>query len=115
MLGLVSGIEALTSTVTGVGGTTTSSVRTASFPVGGAAPASTAGAPDFGQMLAQVASDALSSVKAGEQAAISGLHGKASVQQVVEAMMAAERSLQTAIAIRDKVTSAYLEISRMAI
>jgi flagellar hook-basal body complex protein FliE len=29
--------------------------------------------------------------------------------------MAAEQSLQTAIAIRDKAVSAYLEISRMAI
>ena len=115
MIGLVASIEALTSTVAGVGGTTTSSVRTASFPVGVAAPAASAAAGDFGQMLAQVASEAVNSLKAGEQAAISGLHGKASVQQVVEAMMSAERSLQTAIAIRDKVTSAYLEISRMAI
>ena len=37
------------------------------------------------------------------------------MQQVVEAVMAAEQTLQSAIAIRDKVVSAYLEISRMAI
>ena len=43
------------------------------------------------------------------------LQGKASVQQVVEAVMSAERQLQTAIAVRDKVVAAYLEISRMAI
>ena len=39
--------------------------------------------------------------------------GKASVQQVVEAVMSAEQTLQGAIAIRDKVVAAYLEISRM--
>jgi flagellar hook-basal body complex protein FliE len=111
MIGLVSGIEALTSAVAGPGGTTSTSSVRASFPVGGPAAAPS----DFGQMLAQVASEAVNSLKAGEQAAISGVQGKASVQQVVEALMSAERSLQTAIAVRDKVTSAYLEISRMAI
>ena len=54
-------------------------------------------------------------MKAGEKAAISGIQGKASVQQVVDAVMSAERSLQTAIAIRDKITGAYQDISRMAI
>jgi flagellar hook-basal body complex protein FliE len=34
---------------------------------------------------------------------------------VVEHVMSAEQSLQTAIAIRDKVVSAYQEISRMPI
>jgi flagellar hook-basal body complex protein FliE len=33
----------------------------------------------------------------------------------VESVMAAEQSLQTAVAIRDKVVAAYLEISRMTI
>ena len=37
------------------------------------------------------------------------------MQQVVEAVMSAEQTLQAAIAIRDKVVTAYLEISRMAI
>jgi len=34
---------------------------------------------------------------------------------VVEAVMSAEQSLQTAVAIRDKVVAAYQEIVRMAI
>ena len=37
------------------------------------------------------------------------------MQQVVEAVMAAESTLKTAIAIRDKVVNAYQEISRMTI
>jgi flagellar hook-basal body complex protein FliE len=48
-------------------------------------------------------------------ASIAGIQGKASTQQVVEAVMSAEQSLQTAVAIRDKVVAAYLELSRMAI
>ena len=43
------------------------------------------------------------------------MQGKAAVQEVVEAVMSAEQTLQSAIAIRDKVVAAYQEISRMAI
>lgn len=81
-------------------------------------PISGAGAPasaDFMDVLAQVSSSAVTDLRAGEAAAISGLKGKMSVQQVVEAVMSAEKSLQTALAVRDKVVNAYQEISRMAI
>lgn len=91
----------------------------AAGPVAGAlAPATAAAAPAgpaFGDVMAQVAAGMRDSLRAGEAAAISGIQGKASAQQVVEAVMSAEQSLQTAIAIRDKVVAAYLEISRMAI
>ena len=50
-----------------------------------------------------------------EAVSISGIKGMASTQEVVEKVMAAEQSLQAAIAVRDKVVSAYLEVSRMAI
>ena len=50
-----------------------------------------------------------------EAAALGGLQGKSSVQEVVQAVMSAEQSLQAALAIRDKVVAAYQEISRMAI
>ena len=80
----------------------------------GAAIAPGAGA-DFGDMMAQMATNAVDSMKAGEAASIAGIQSKASVQQVVQAVMTAEQSLQTAIAIRDKVVAAYQEITRMAI
>jgi len=70
---------------------------------------------DFATVLAEVSSNAITTLKAGEAAGLAGLEGKASVQQVVEAIMSAEQTLQTAIAIRDKVVSAYQEISRMAV
>jgi len=69
----------------------------------------------FLDTMAQVASSAVDTLKAGEASSIAGIQGKASVQQVAEAVMAAEQTLQTAIAIRDKVVAAYQEIARMAI
>jgi flagellar hook-basal body complex protein FliE len=76
------------------------------------------GAPqslDFTSVLAKAALSALDTLKAGEATAISGVQGKASVQQVAEHVMAAEHTLQTAIVVRDKVVAAYLELSRMQI
>lgn len=70
---------------------------------------------DFASVLASVDSSAVHKIKAGEAAAISALQGEASVQEVVQAVMVAEQTLQTAIAVRDKVVAAYQELSRMAI
>ncbi|ABD86660.1 flagellar hook-basal body complex protein FliE [Rhodopseudomonas palustris] len=76
-----------------------------------------AGAPTIGfdGVMEQVAADAIGTLKAGEAASISGMQGKVSAQRVVEAMMSAERTLQMAVAVRDKVVQAYQEVSRMAI
>lgn len=70
---------------------------------------------DFGAVLGQMTLEAISTLRVGEQTAIAGVRGQATTQQVVEAVMASEQTLQTGIAIRDKVVSAYLEISRMTI
>lgn len=100
-------------------GLDSSSISSATSSVTGASNASaassaTAGA-DFGSAMAQVAQDAMSSLKTAETTSIQGINGQASTQAVVDAVMGAERTLQTAVAIRDKVVSSYLEISRMAI
>jgi flagellar hook-basal body complex protein FliE len=81
---------------------------------GASAPATTGGA-DFGSVLAKVTTDAVDAVKGAESASISGIRGDASTQAVVDAVMGAERALQTAVVIRDKVVAAYQEIARMAI
>lgn len=70
---------------------------------------------DFGTLLGRMTLDAISTLKQGEQTAVAGVRGQATTQQVVEAVMASEQTLQASIAIRDKVVSAYLEISRMSI
>jgi flagellar hook-basal body complex protein FliE len=70
---------------------------------------------DFTAMLGDLMTNAAATVKHAEAASIAGIKGQASVQQVVEAVMSAEQNLQGAIAVRDKVVSAYLELSRMQI
>jgi flagellar hook-basal body complex protein FliE len=80
----------------------------------GAAATSAAGA-DFSQVLADVAASTVDTLRAGEAAAISGIGGTMSVQGVVAAVMSAEQALQTAIAVRDKLVTAYQEVSRMQI
>ncbi|RFC64085.1 flagellar hook-basal body protein FliE [Fulvimarina endophytica] len=80
-----------------------------------AKPQPVGGASDFSQVLSRVMVDAVDSVKSGEATSIQGVSGKASTQAVVEAVMGAERTLQTAVAVRDKAVAAYMELSRMQI
>ncbi len=98
------------SAITGLGSV---APNTSVGKVGATAPTS-AGA-DFGKVLSDMASGTVDALKAGENTAVSGITGGSSVQQVVTAMMSAEQALQTAIAVRDKLISAYQEISRMPI
>lgn len=76
-------------------------------------PGSTAG-PDFGDVFAQVGRT-IDDLKRAEATSISGIHGDAPAQEVVETVLHAEQSLQTAVAIRDKLVSAYQTLSQMAI
>ena len=69
----------------------------------------------FTDYFAKVSSDAINTIKQGESASIAGIQGKESVQNVVQAVMDAELTLQSAIAIRNKIVTAYQEVSRMAI
>ena len=79
-----------------------------------AGPQMTQGA-DFSAALSQAAADAMQTLKTAEATSLAGLDGKASAQKVVEAVLAAEQTLQTAIAVRDKLVNSYLELTRMAI
>lgn len=92
--------------------------------IGGAAGAASPASPptaassqttSFADTLADMAKDAVTTIKGGEATAMAGMQGKASLQQVVEAVMQAEQTLHTVVAVRDKVVGAYLEISRMQI
>ena len=70
---------------------------------------------DFSSMLSGMLMDTAATVKQAEATSLAGVQGTATIQQVAEAVLAAEMTLQGAIAVRDKVTAAYLELSRMAI
>ena len=70
---------------------------------------------DFASLLGRLANDTAVTVQQGEAAAIAGVQGNLPLQTVVEKVMAAERTLQAALAVRDKAVGAYQEISRMQI
>jgi flagellar hook-basal body complex protein FliE len=105
---MIDALSALTTTATGAARDLSAALSNAAAPV-------TGGFQDFGQVLAQMSGNAVNTLKTGEATAIEGLQGNAPVQDVVQAVMSAEQTLQTAIAIRDKVVAAYQEITRMAI
>jgi flagellar hook-basal body complex protein FliE len=69
----------------------------------------------FAEALSQAASKTVDTLQSAEQVSIQALKGDADTRQVVDAVMSAQQALQAAVAIRDKVVSAYLEISRMGI
>jgi flagellar hook-basal body complex protein FliE len=70
---------------------------------------------DFTSMLGKMFVQTSEALNKAEASSIGAIQGKVPLQQAVEAVMAADQSLQTAIAVRDKITNAYLELSRMAI
>ena len=74
-----------------------------------------AAAPRLRQPAAGRAEAARADLRASEAKAVEALTGKASLQDVVEAVTEAELSLQKMTAVRDRVISAYQEIMRMPI
>jgi len=80
----------------------------------GAAPAAT-GQSSFGNVLSQLAGSVSNKLEGAEAVSMKSMTGDVPTRDVVNAVMDAEQSLQTAIAIRDKIVQAYLEISRMPI
>jgi flagellar hook-basal body complex protein FliE len=99
----------------GVGGVQSIQSQALSWPAPKPQAQAGGGGADFGAILQDLAANTVETMKAGEAAAIEGIEGKMPVQQTVEAVLEAEKTFQTAVAIRDKIVSAYLEISRMQI
>lgn len=114
---MIDKIQAASSLLTkGVNGaSSTDKTENSIFGTAVGAAASTVVGPTFGAVLGNMATETIDTLKKGEGAAFAGIQGKASTREVVDAMLQAQQSLQTAIAVRDKVVSAYLEISKMQI
>jgi flagellar hook-basal body complex protein FliE len=70
---------------------------------------------DFGGLVQQAIRQAGQSAGAAETQALAVAGGQADIVDVVTAIAAAETQLQTVIAVRDQVISAYQEILRMPI
>lgn len=73
------------------------------------------GSTSFSSIMNGITTDMVKDLRAAESTSLDGIMGKASTREVVDAVMAADRSLQTATAFRDKIVSAYLEITKMPI
>lgn len=72
-------------------------------------------ATSFADAVGQTAGKMVGTLQNAEQLSIQAIKGEADTREVVDAVMSAQQALQTAVAIRDKIVSAYLEVSRMAI
>ncbi len=70
---------------------------------------------NFADVLKGVMGDTIQSSRSAESQIMAGLQGKADLVDVVTAISSAQASLQTVMAVRDQVLSAYQEIMRMQI
>ncbi|MCB9978972.1 MAG: flagellar hook-basal body complex protein FliE [Rhodospirillales bacterium] len=69
----------------------------------------------FKDFLSNSVQDATQTLRAGERASAQAVTGKAELADVVQAVSSAEITLQTIVAIRDRLIGAYQDIMRMPI
>ena len=70
---------------------------------------------NFSNFLSGAIKDSINSIKQGEQATTAQAMNKSNVVDVVHSMNAAELTLDTVVAVRDKVVAAYQSIMTMPI
>ncbi len=69
----------------------------------------------FSDFLQQKATDVLETIKTSEKTSAQAVTGEADLTDVVQAVTSAELTLQTVVAVRDRLIGAYQEIMRMPI
>jgi flagellar hook-basal body complex protein FliE len=80
-----------------------------------ASPAANVVGGNFSDFLSGAIKDSVSTMKAGEQMATQQVAGQANIVDVVNAVNSAEITLDTVVAVRDKVVQAYQSIMNMPI
>ena len=71
--------------------------------------------PSFGEVLKSSIEDSVEVLEAGEAAQARAVTGEANLQEVVGAITQAELTLETVVAVRDRLVSAYQELMRMQV
>lgn len=71
--------------------------------------------PSFGELVETGLRESIAVAKHGEKMSAAAVVGKADITDVVNAVSNAEVTLQTVVAVRDKVLTAYQDIMRMPI
>ena|SRR5215469_2239112 len=79
----------------------------------GTAAATSAGGANFSDFLSGAMQNAVQTMQTGEQMAAQQVAGQANIVDVVNAVNSAELTLDTVVAIRDKVIGAYQSIMQM--
>ena len=74
-----------------------------------------AGGVNFADMVKNAMNDTVHQSKVAETKMMAGAQGKADLVDVVTAVSSAQASLETVMAVRDQVISAYQEVMRMQI
>ena len=77
--------------------------------------AASASAPNFSDFLSTAVKDSVGTMKSGEVAAMQQTAGQTDIVNVVTAVNNAELTLDTVVAVRDKVIGAYQDIMKMPI
>lgn len=73
------------------------------------------GGVSFSDFLETKTRESIDTLKEGEKMSAKAVTGEADLTEVVEAVTAAEITLQTVVSLRDRMISAYQEIMRMPI
>jgi flagellar hook-basal body complex protein FliE len=84
-------------------------------PAASGAQGPVAGSKDFLALVKDAAQDAVKTGQKAEALSVAGVAGQADLLDVVRAVGAAEVTLQTVVAVRDKMVNAYQELLRMPI
>jgi flagellar hook-basal body complex protein FliE len=85
----------------------------ATTPSSASAAIGAAGSGSFGDFLTGAMQNAVQTMQTGEQMAAKQVAGQADIVDVVNAVNSAELTLDTVVAVRDKVISAYQSIMQM--
>ena len=105
--------------VTNPAGAASAYAQTASRILEGGADTGSAGVANAGSSFADLVKDSISSAvnttRASETVSLNAISGKSDVVDLVTAVNDAEMTLQTVVAVRDRVIQAYQEIMRMPI
>ena len=73
------------------------------------------GGVTFSDFLKQKASESVDTLRKSEEMSAKAITGEADITDVVQAVSAAEITLQTVVSVRDRMISAYQEIMRMPV
>jgi flagellar hook-basal body complex protein FliE len=90
-----------------------SQIGAGATPAAGAV--SAGGTGNFSDFLTDAVKDSIDTIKRGETMATKQVSGQANIVDVVNAVNAAELTLDTVVAVRDKVVAAYQSIMNMPI